>query len=136
MASSQHIRKGVFAMDRKKVLAILLCLVLLLALLCGCRRMDPDTYSAAGDYAFSSFKAEGETYDNGKLGIHSMLRLNADGTGSLETGEEEPEVSEITWSQVGNALSIVSGSETISGTLHGNSVQLEINNVTLIFTKK
>ena len=124
----------------KKTFALVLALALLLSLFSGCSRMNTDKYPAAGDYVFSSFKAEGDTYDN-NLSITSVLHLRADGTGTLETDkneseEEEPVASEFTWSQMGNAITITTKDRTIDATLRGNTLTLEVDRVSLMFTKK
>lgn len=124
----------------KKTLALVLALTLLFALLCGCSRMNTDKYPAAGDYAFSSFKAEGDTYDN-NLSVTSVLHLRADGTGTLETDQDEsdevePVASAFTWSQIGNAITITTKDRTIDATLRGNTLTLEVDRVSLMFTKE
>lgn len=124
----------------KITFAFVLVLALLLSLFVGCSRMNTDKYPAAGDYVFSSFKAEGDTYDN-NLSVTSVLHLRADGTGTLETDQDEsdeaePVASAFTWSQIGNAITITTKDRTIDATLRGNTLTLEVDHVSLMFTKK
>ena len=118
----------------KKAITCTLLLAMLLTLLVGCGS-SMEQYSAAGNYLFTAFKSEGEQYDSSKVGGYYALKLEPYGKGAIETGTaEEPESGSITWSQIGNAITINAKDQTLNGTLHGNSIQLEINHVTLIFT--
>ena len=116
----------------KKIFALILALILLLAL-CACGTQEEEAKEDLPDPVIGSWTLTGLELDGADVSAYSVsfdirLEFRPDGTGTVSSGEESFSV---TW-QNG---SFYDGSETIAYTVEGNKLSFEAEGLTYLFTR-
>ena len=109
----------------KRTLAIVLAAVMLLALLAGCGKADPNigTYKLSGAMGLTLEEEAAEMVQI-ELKAKGVMEITFDG--ETETG---------TWKAEGEALTLEDAGETITGTIQDGVITIEIEGESMTLTK-